>query len=143
MAEILAVVPEEGIRDTGIISYAFIARAELPLATLERPFGVLSRVAKGPDYIEPFGAVRGEPGSTGDDGSPLWRIDLFRMGQGWIAHGHVDTADGVPALQDFLEEVPDCTLLVPPQDTEVLIAACEASETALTVRRYAGSLATG
>lgn len=142
MAEILAVVPGEGIRETEKVSWEFLIDAGVEVDLLDRPFGALWRRSKTDKHVNPFKLVRGEPGAIGDDGIPQWNLNIFRVSKGLLMAGSVDSVEGEPGLQELLKNAPDCNLLVPPADIEPLTVACAGIGHQLQIHNYEGILAT-
>lgn len=137
MAEILAVVPKDGVEQTDRISYMYLINAEVSSDKLHLPYGFLWRHAKSENYMNPFKAVRGEEGGFGDDGIPRWAFHLWKSGQE-ILGGGVDE----PGLRELLENAPDCAVLVPPKDIAPIEVACEGLGHTLEVIKYEGVLTT-
>ncbi|HEY4963872.1 MAG TPA: hypothetical protein VIH90_04215 [Candidatus Saccharimonadales bacterium] len=138
MAEITAVVPREGIKDTGLVGFQFLIDVDVPPAdVISKPFGILSRHKKSDNYTDLFRLARGEPGAIGDDGVLRWGLSLFARGQ----MVHLDGVDD-PGLEQLLLDAPDCNVLVPPEDIEPIELACSSLGHNLTVIRHQGILAT-
>jgi len=136
----LVIVPSEGIHETGKTDFTFMFTVDVPSElSLVRPYGVLKRRAKSPDYVDPFKLARGESGAIGDDGVARWHINVGARGQQVFA-GSVDADDDGLGLADLLKDAPDCVVMVPPEDVEALQQASGAVE--LEVMRYEGVLST-
>lgn len=130
MAEIVAIVPSEGIEETGQMRWSFLFDANLPPDLLERvvdrPFGFLLRTSEE------------EAGSISQEGIKRWMINVFGH-QGPI----LASVAGEALLPKLLEPIPDCNLLVAHEAIEPLSIACTGIGHQIVIHQYEGRLSTG
>jgi len=106
-------------------------------------YGIVKLREKGENEFNPFKLMRGEPGAIGPDGKLKWQIHVGSSGSGQVFTGHVNEAPPEEeGLQDLLESVPDCVLLMEKKLFERFQVACENAGIELGAYHFDGELST-
>jgi len=112
------VVTGTEVPDTGKVSFSFMMKEGVPFEKfrdISQTYGWLQLRKKGDNEIDPFKAVRGEPGAVGDDGVKKWEAFVFEVGRGQVMTGSGEETpkSGVEkSLARLIEEMPSCVLLM-------------------------------
>jgi len=146
MAKRLYVITATDVQETGKMSFAFMFKSESPFeeyADVSGKYGKVTLREKGELEVNPFKLARGEPGAIGPDGKLKWQVHVGSSGSGQVFTGHVN--EGPPeeeGLQELLEGIPDCVLLMPRNLFDRFQTACKNTNIELGVHHFDGELST-
>ncbi len=139
MAEIIVVVPEEGIEETGDISFKFVIDSDISENVIDHAYGLMRRKKKDDSIINLIDFSNKVTNFAPIDKITQWRIDLVQNGSFLLACS-VDSTENELGLQQILKNLPDSIVLVPPEDVEPLTLACSALNFNLSIHRRDGVL---
>ena len=126
MTHVLAIVPADGVENTGAISGEFRLRAQVPAEQQYDPFGYL--------VIESGGS---QPATAGGNNVRVWRLAAIHPPSGPLVR-NATSKD----LFSLMSGLPDCVLLVEPESVQALRTVCAALDYQLTVHGFRGRLST-
>lgn len=146
MAEKLYVITATDVKETGEATFSFMFKSKSPFKEyrdVSGKYGMVKLREKGENEVNPFKLARGEPGAIGPDGKLKWQVYVGSSGSGQLFTGHVDECPPEEkGLQELLEGIPDCVLLIPRDLFDRFQAACENADIELGAHHFDGELST-
>jgi len=145
MAKRIYVVTATKVIENGRVSYTFMFKSNSPFENyveISGTYGFVELREKGRNEINPFRLVRGEPDAIGPDGKLKWQVFVGTDGEQTFT-GHVDESPpDEGGLQQLLESMPDCVLLMERGLFDRFKSACEKADVELKTHHFDGELST-